>query len=402
MLPQFEKDGDMALYLTLCERQFKILKVPPDLWVTFLISSLPAEIGKLLAREPENKIHDFEKVKNIFLQRFKMNAEKYCILFSQHSLCLLGSRIINQVNGIRCADSGATRSIVGEGLHKILQKQGMKFIRESISMTFADGRSSTAEVLTTQSRKWYFSDNPHKSFPFENDVHVPPTPHMEYVSEVKTQFLCENEGNILTNQQRSTLNALLNENEVSRPEGEPTPYAEHHIDTQNYPHVAVPPYAVSPARREFLNAEINRLLNEGELNLNGLKDVTILSYLEDIIKLSRSFEEHLEDIRKVFQRLKQYKLQTNIDKYHFACSKIQFRGHLITPNGIEVDPEKTSAIQDMPEPKNAKQVQSFLQTYSRYRRFKPNFSDVAIPQQSYQKKHLFGAGNKKKKKHSTP
>ncbi|GBN88536.1 hypothetical protein AVEN_240953-1 [Araneus ventricosus] len=54
---------------------------------------------------------------------------------------------------------------------------------------------------------------------------------------------------------------------------------------------------------------------------NGLKDVTILSYLEDIIIFSQTFEEHLEDLRKVFQILKQYKLQTDIDKYHFACSK---------------------------------------------------------------------------------
>ncbi|GBM81620.1 hypothetical protein AVEN_82348-1 [Araneus ventricosus] len=84
MLPQFEKDGDMVLYLTLCERQFKILKVPPDLWMTYLISNLPAEIGRLLARESENKIHDFEYVKTVLLQLFKMNAEKYRILFSQH------------------------------------------------------------------------------------------------------------------------------------------------------------------------------------------------------------------------------------------------------------------------------------------------------------------------------
>ncbi|GBM50820.1 hypothetical protein AVEN_140932-1 [Araneus ventricosus] len=74
MLPQFKKGGDMALYLKLCERQFTILKVPPDIWATYLISSLPAEIGRLFAREPETKIHDFEYVKTVLLQRFKMNA----------------------------------------------------------------------------------------------------------------------------------------------------------------------------------------------------------------------------------------------------------------------------------------------------------------------------------------
>ncbi|GBN97756.1 hypothetical protein AVEN_146913-1 [Araneus ventricosus] len=79
------------------------------------------------------------------------------------------------------------------------------------------------------SRKWHFSDNPHKSFPFENDAHVPPTSRLEYVSEVKTQFLRENEGSTLTSQQKNTLNVILNGNEVFRLHGEPTPYVEHHI-----------------------------------------------------------------------------------------------------------------------------------------------------------------------------
>ncbi|GBN03076.1 hypothetical protein AVEN_135169-1 [Araneus ventricosus] len=57
---------------------------------------------------------------------------------------------INQVNGIGCADSGATHSIPGEGLCKIIQKQGMKFIKESFSMAFADRHSSNAQVLTAQ------------------------------------------------------------------------------------------------------------------------------------------------------------------------------------------------------------------------------------------------------------
>ncbi|GBN68938.1 hypothetical protein AVEN_122666-1 [Araneus ventricosus] len=159
MLIQFEKDGDMALYLTLCERQFKILKVPPDLWVTYLISSLPAEIGRLLAREPEIKIHDFEYVKTLLLQRFKMNAVKYRILFSPHkkapestwkdfafelqscfqswldeleiktledlkALIISGQmkKRTNPVNGIGCADFGATHSIAGKEITPYLKR----------------------------------------------------------------------------------------------------------------------------------------------------------------------------------------------------------------------------------------------------------------------------------------
>ncbi|GBM50822.1 Retrovirus-related Pol polyprotein from transposon 17.6 [Araneus ventricosus] len=91
-------------------------------------------------------------------------------------------------------------------------------------------------------------------------------------------------------------------------------------------------------------------------------------------------------MRKVFQIFKQSKLQANRDKCHFACSKIKYLEHFITPDDIEVDPEKTSVIQDMPEPKNVKQVQSFLQTCSWYRRFIPNFSDFSKPLSNLTKK----------------
>lgn len=111
----------------------------------------------------------------------------------------------------------------------------------------------------------------------------------------------------------------------------------------------------------------------------GLKDVTILAYLDDLIVLSDSFEKHMNDLKEVFQRLHTFHLRINRKKSVFACPSVKYLGHLITPAGIQADPEKVAAIEKLDVPLNVKHLQSFLQTCSWYRRFVPNFSSVAKP-----------------------
>lgn len=85
VLPIFvpEKD-DMSLFLTMFERQMKLLNVSPDFWVSHLIGILPNEICKLVAREDEATFKDYSHIRNILLQRFKLTAERFRILFSRH------------------------------------------------------------------------------------------------------------------------------------------------------------------------------------------------------------------------------------------------------------------------------------------------------------------------------
>lgn len=61
------------------------------------------------------------------------------------------------------------------------------------------------------------------------------------------------------------------------------------------------------------------------------------------------------------------------------CTEVRYLGHLITAVGIQADPEKIAAIINIPSPRNQKQVQSFLQTCSWYRKFIENFSEIAKP-----------------------
>ncbi|GFU87870.1 retrovirus-related Pol polyprotein from transposon 17.6 [Trichonephila clavipes] len=121
---------------------------------------------------------------------------------------------------------------------------------------------------------------------------------------------------------------------------------------------------------------------------SGLKDVFALSYLDDIIVLSETFEKHLEDLEKVFERLSIFKLHANRDKCHFACDRVKYLGFWITKDGNEADQDKISAIQKIPVPTNVKEVQSLLQTCSWFCRYVPNFADIARPLSSLTKKKV--------------
>ncbi|GFU40077.1 uncharacterized protein TNCV_5016051 [Trichonephila clavipes] len=74
----------MDLFLTLFERQMKLLDLGEDLWVPYLIGALPSDVTSLIAREPEEKCRDYSHIRGMLLQRFKLITEKFRELFSRH------------------------------------------------------------------------------------------------------------------------------------------------------------------------------------------------------------------------------------------------------------------------------------------------------------------------------
>ncbi|GFX35259.1 uncharacterized protein TNCV_100661 [Trichonephila clavipes] len=87
LLPTFNPEVDnMDLFLTLFERQIKLLDLGEDLWVPYiyLIGALPSDVTSLIAREPEEKCRDYSHSRGMLLQRFKLTTEKFWELFSRH------------------------------------------------------------------------------------------------------------------------------------------------------------------------------------------------------------------------------------------------------------------------------------------------------------------------------
>ncbi|GFS74651.1 retrovirus-related Pol polyprotein from transposon 17.6 [Trichonephila clavipes] len=77
-MPKFNlRNDDISLFLELFETQAKVLQLPRDQWVTYLIGVLPVEINNIIAREPEEQANDYEHIREVLLKRFKLSAEKF-------------------------------------------------------------------------------------------------------------------------------------------------------------------------------------------------------------------------------------------------------------------------------------------------------------------------------------
>lgn len=111
----------------------------------------------------------------------------------------------------------------------------------------------------------------------------------------------------------------------------------------------------------------------------SLSRIKIFTYLDDIIVVSSTLEQHINDLSTVFERLEEYNLRANRKKCNFLCSEVRDLGHIITSDGIKTDPEKVAAIEQMRPPRNVRELLSFVQTCSWYHRFGEGFSKIAEP-----------------------
>lgn len=104
-------------------------------------------------------------------------------------------------------------------------------------------------------------------------------------------------------------------------------------------------------------------------------DIAFL-YVDDIIVLGRTEEEHLNNLRKVFDVCLKHNLKLNPDKCTFFRPEVSYLGHTITANGILPDKSKFNLIRDYPTPKSSDDVKRFVAFANYYRKFVKNFAEL--------------------------
>ena len=116
-----------------------------------------------------------------------------------------------------------------------------------------------------------------------------------------------------------------------------------------------------------------------DLVLAGLQWSECLVYLDDVIVLGRTFEEHLCHLQSVFQRLRESGLRLKPSKCFFFRHQVQYLGHIISREGIATDPAKTDKVSTWPTPSSKRETQRFLGFAGYYRRFVKDFARIARP-----------------------
>lgn len=108
-------------------------------------------------------------------------------------------------------------------------------------------------------------------------------------------------------------------------------------------------------------------------------DDSIFIYLDDIIVVSESFNEHIKALDNVFNKLKSAKLTINIGKCCFCRPSLKYLGFVVDKKGLRTNPEKVECVANYQLPKKVKELRRFLGMASWYRRFVPNFAEIASP-----------------------
>ena len=89
-------------------------------------------------------------------------------------------------------------------------------------------------------------------------------------------------------------------------------------------------------------------------------DKYVLVFLDDIRNYSKNEKEHAKNLRLTLQLIREHKLYAKLSKCDFYKDRIQYLGHIISEEGISMDPDKIEAIMNWPTPRNVTDVRSFM------------------------------------------
>ncbi|XP_074346927.1 uncharacterized protein LOC141685740 [Apium graveolens] len=108
-------------------------------------------------------------------------------------------------------------------------------------------------------------------------------------------------------------------------------------------------------------------------------DKFIIIFIDDILIYSKTEEEHAAHLRTTLEILRKEQLYAKFSKCEFWLKEVQFLGHIISREGIQVDPAKIEAVLNWERPKTPTEVRSFLGLAGYYRRFVKDFAKIATP-----------------------
>ena len=103
----------------------------------------------------------------------------------------------------------------------------------------------------------------------------------------------------------------------------------------------------------------------------------MIVFIDDILVYSKTIEEHMYHLQLVLQTLREHQLYAKREKCDFWMSEVKFLGHVVSADGISVDPAKVDAVLQWERPKNVPEIRSFLGLAGYYRRFVKDFSSNA-------------------------
>ena len=114
-------------------------------------------------------------------------------------------------------------------------------------------------------------------------------------------------------------------------------------------------------------------------------DQFIVVFIDNILVYSKDREDHDTHLRAVLKTLRKERLYAKLSKCEFWLNEVSFLGHIVSKEGIRVDPKKIEVVLKWKPPRNVTEVRSFLGLVGYYRRFVKGFSMIVASMTRLQK-----------------
>ena len=112
---------------------------------------------------------------------------------------------------------------------------------------------------------------------------------------------------------------------------------------------------------------------------SDLLDVCVVFYLDNILIYSNNMSKHYQHVKKVLKCLYKAGLYVKVEKCKFHSKLVKYLGYIFSSSSLTMSNNKVKIIQDWPEPKKVKNIQSFLGFANFYYWFIFNYLGIIIP-----------------------
>ena len=113
--------------------------------------------------------------------------------------------------------------------------------------------------------------------------------------------------------------------------------------------------------------------------LAGLMYTCCELYIDDLLIHDRTFEGYIDKLDRVFKQLRHHNITVNPTKCEFGLREVEFVGHVVNAKGLSMSESRKEAVFQIPEPKFAKDLKSFVGAAGYFQRFIPNYSTKIHP-----------------------
>ena len=133
-------------------------------------------------------------------------------------------------------------------------------------------------------------------------------------------------------------------------------------------------YKVMPFGMKNAPATFQRMVNKLVRDIDGCE-----GYIDDVVIFSDNWSDHIRQIERFFQIMREAKLTINLMKSKFGKATVKYLGHIVGQGQVRPLDAKIQTIVKYPIPTSRKELARFLGMAGYYRNFCLNFSDIAAP-----------------------